>query len=96
MKSFKLNLRDAILFLILVFGLALLTSCGQDTQIASNGDILKPVIRRAVVLENNTLTYVSIRPSLDTVYKAGDTVWVNLDTHRIDDTDSTTMMAVLK
>lgn len=91
--TLKLNLRDAILYLILVFGLALLASCGateppRDTQ--------KPTMKRAQVLENGSITYVFIRPSLDSVYKVGDSVWVNLRAHRIDDTDTTAMMCVLR
>lgn len=52
--------------------------------------------RRVVILENNTISFVHIPRALDSVYKIDDTVWVNLVTHRIDDTCNTTMMAVIK
>lgn len=52
--------------------------------------------RRVEILENNTISFVHIPRSLDSVYKTYDTVWVNLVTHRIDDSDSLTMMGVIK
>lgn len=52
--------------------------------------------KRVVVLENNTVSFVRIPIGLDSVYRISDTVWVNMETHRIDDTCSTTMMCVIK
>jgi hypothetical protein len=52
--------------------------------------------KRVVVLENNTVSFVRIPTGLDTVYRNNDTVWVNMETHKIDDTSSTTMMCVIK
>ena len=52
--------------------------------------------KRVVILENNTISFVHIPNALDSIYRNEDTVWVNLLTHRIDDSDSLTMMAVIK
>ena len=52
--------------------------------------------KRVVILENNTISFVHIPNTLDSIYRNEDTVWVNLLTHRIDDSDSLTMMAVIK
>ena len=51
---------------------------------------------RVIILENNTVSYVHIPKALDSIYRYDDTVWVNVITHRIDDGDSLTMMAVIK
>lgn len=50
---------------------------------------------RAVVLENNTVTYCNIPSNLSNLFKENDTVWLNLDTHQIDDTCDSAMKAVL-
>ena len=52
-------------------------------------------VRRVLVLENNTVSYVHVPRGLDSVYRNNDTIWVNLETHKIDDTCNTTMMGVL-
>jgi hypothetical protein len=52
--------------------------------------------KRVVVLENRTISFVHVPSVLDSVYRVGDTVWVNMVTHKIDDTDSLTMMAVIQ
>jgi len=52
--------------------------------------------RRVVILENNTVSFVHVPTTMDSIYRTNDTVWVNLVTHRIDDLDSLTMMAVIK
>ncbi len=52
--------------------------------------------RRVVILENNTVSFVHVPATMDSIYRTNDTVWVNLVTHRIDDLDSLTMMAVIK
>jgi len=51
--------------------------------------------KRVVVLENNTISFVHIPIGLDSIYRVNDTVWVNLITHRIDDTDNNTMKALI-
>lgn len=78
MKTFKLNLRDCILYLIIVFALALLsTRCAQEE------------IHEATVLENgeHTLVYGALQK--------GDTVWVNLDTHEVDNDYADVMQCVI-
>ena len=52
--------------------------------------------RRIIVLESNTVSFVHVPTTLDSIYKDNDTVWVNLVTHRINDLDSNTMMSVIK
>ena len=54
------------------------------------------VTKRIVVLENNTVSFIHVPTGLDSIFRYEDTVWVNLLTHRIDDSDSLTMMAVIK
>lgn len=51
--------------------------------------------KRVRVLENNTISYIHVPSGLDNVYKYNDTVWVNMETHKIDDIDTTTMMCVI-
>jgi len=51
--------------------------------------------KRVVVLESNTISFVYVPIGLDSIYRNNDTVWVNLDTHRIDDLDSNTMKALI-
>jgi len=51
--------------------------------------------KRVIVLENNTISFVHIPIGLDSIYRMNDTVWVNLITHRIDDTDNNTMKALI-
>lgn len=93
----KRTITTIIIYLLLVYGLAMLTSCGGNIDtVANNTDLQKPVLRRVHVLENGSVSYVIIRPGLDSVYRCYDTVWVNLNTHRIDDTDSTTMLCILQ
>jgi hypothetical protein len=76
-------------FLLMVTIAFSIVSCTEPTS---------PVYKtkRVVILENNTISFVRIPSSLDSVYKVNDTVWVNLVTHKIDDTCNTTMMAVIK
>lgn len=50
---------------------------------------------RAKVVENNTIAYVRINRNIIRSYEPGDTVWVNLATHRIDDVSDISMKAVL-
>lgn len=77
MKTFTLNLRDCILYLIIVFTLALLSSCAHEE------------IHEATVLENgeHTLVYGSLQK--------GDTVWVNMDTHEVDNEYADVMQCVI-
>jgi len=86
-----LNLkRIAILLAIIISIIVALSSCEHPES--------KPLykIKRVVILETNTISFVHIPNTLDSIYRNEDTVWVNLLTHRIDDSDSLTMMAVIK
>lgn len=47
------------------------------------------------VLENNTISFVLVPIEMNTVYDKGDTVWINLETHLIDDLSVYTMLAVI-
>lgn len=50
---------------------------------------------RAVILENNTVTYCLLDGAYKYTIMPGDTVWLDLKTHLINDTSNTTMRAVL-
>lgn len=56
---------------------------------------LETLTFRATCLESNTRTFARFSSELSGVYKEGDTVWVNMLTHRIDDRDTTTQLCVL-
>lgn len=78
MKTFTLNLRDCILYLIVVFLLAALSvGCAHEE------------IHEATVLENgeHTLVYGALQK--------GDTVWVNLETHEVDNEYADVMQCVI-
>ena len=48
---------------------------------------------RVKVLENNTISYVMEKNPM--VYQVGDTVWVDIPNHSINDIDTNTMKCVL-
>jgi len=48
---------------------------------------------RVRVLENNTITYCDVK---NYTYKAGDTLWIDLAKHIVDDTAQYTMKAVVE
>lgn len=52
--------------------------------------------KRIIVLENNSVSFIHVPSALDSIYRIEDTVWVNLQTHRIDDLDSNGMLSVIK
>jgi len=54
------------------------------------------ITHRAKVLENNTITFVRIPDYLSKVYSYGDTVWVDMAKHIIDDTSDVTMQCVIQ
>lgn len=86
-----LNLkRIGIVLAIIISIIVALSSCEHPES--------KPQFKtkRVVILENNTISFVHIPNALDSIYRNEDTVWVNLLTHHIDDSDSLTMMAVIK
>jgi len=85
-----LNLkRIGIVLAIIISIIVALSSCNTESKPAFK-------TKRVVILENNTISFVHIPNTLDSIYRNEDTVWVNLLTHRIDDSDSLTMMAVIK
>lgn len=62
-------------------------------------DTLEKRYYKAKCLENGTMTLITnLEPiSLqETVYHPGDTVWVNLNTHMVDDQDDTAMKYVIR
>jgi len=69
-----------------------IVSCQQQTSTPAS--LLKT--RRVIVLETNTVSFVYVPNHLDSIYRIDDTVWVNLENHRIDDLDTNTMMSVIK
>jgi hypothetical protein len=66
---------------------ALLASCGEDVK--------PPVMFRAKCLESGTVTYAKFPDVLIGMYQEGDTVWVNMRSHFIDDRDTTAQKCVL-
>lgn len=81
------TLIQVIAYLLIVFGLASLTSCASLTD--------KPVFARATVLENGTITWVTLKVSEQSTLVTGDSVWVDLRHHQINDTLENTMKCVL-
>ena len=83
-----------------------LASCGMGENTASTSDAMiathvkimneaHTYARRVHVLENGTISYVNFTPDNQQVFTYGDSVWVNLATHQIDDTCSSAMMCVI-
>lgn len=66
---------------------ALLSSCGEEVK--------PPLMSRAKCLESGTITYAKYPDALIGMYQEGDTVWVNMRTHFIDDKDTTAQLCVL-
>lgn len=62
---------------------------------AGSGNKARTVKMRIQILENNTISYVQVPANLLGVYKIGDTVWVDLGNHIINDTANYTMKGVL-
>lgn len=94
MKQFTLELLIIIVVLIAV----LASSCANTSkgEIRDKyGDIQRPTVWRARVLENRTITYVNIPADMRDIYRPCDTVWVNLTTHMIDDTAENTMQCTI-
>lgn len=85
---------QAIVYLALVLMLAMFASCGpKEVEPITNTDAYT---WRAEVLENNTITYVNMTYNERQVYYPKDSVWVDLATHRINDTADNTMRCVLR
>jgi hypothetical protein len=79
-----------ILSMVVMTFIALFSSCSYPEPKQQY------ITARVILLENNTVSFVHIPKNLDSIYRYDDTVWVNVITHRIDDGDSLTMMAVIK
>jgi len=83
---------------ILISLFCVFTSCNDvDTKPRHAGnDTPSFIFYRAVILENNTISYCKVPERLKDVYYSNDSVWLNLATHTIDDTSANTMRAVLQ
>ena len=53
------------------------------------------LIFKAKCLESNTKTYARFPSDLSSIYSEGDTVFVNMHTHFIDDRDTTAQLCIL-
>ena len=84
-KSFKLLKLKKLTILLSVIALY---SCSNE----SNKEFLT---FKAYCLESNTKTYAKFPSELAEIYNQGDTVWVNMNNHFIDDKDSMTQKCVL-
>lgn len=54
-----------------------------------------PHFARVIVLENNTVTHLNLMQRQWNITKVNDTVWVDLNTHTINDTCNTAMKCVV-
>jgi len=81
------------LFVICAIICALLTSCSheaQEVQLNREGisNIGEDVLVRAKDINTGDITPVTLSYSESFVYRTFDSVWINLDTHRITQTDN--------
>lgn len=84
----------AVAFVALVFGILLLTSCGNAP--APEREIVSEVYPiRVRVLESNTISTVYIPDRELCKYQYSDTIWFNPASRTIDDVTRYTMMAVI-
>jgi hypothetical protein len=81
------NMKKLLLMAAIAFSIASCNYSESETPF---------VTKRVLILENNTVTFIHVPRGLDSVYRNEDTVWINLEKHRIDDLDSLTMMGVIK
>jgi hypothetical protein len=92
-------MRKFILALSLIATVATFTACSNSSAsgkfVGSNTIQPNDEVMRAKVLENSTITYVVLPKAVSNIYHPGDTVWLSLKDHRIHDTDTTTLRAVL-
>lgn len=65
------------------------------TQPKADSTRLSSPFTRGKVLENGTIVAVYLSEVQRFIYRKGDTVWIDLSTHTIDDTLSTAMKCVL-
>lgn len=81
-------MKKLILLLSVVIALA---SCGSQ----SSGNQIPITVVKAIVLESGTKTFIRIPNTLKDVYSIGDTVYLDLLTHRINEIDTTTARVVI-
>jgi hypothetical protein len=92
----KRNPLQIITLLGAIVALLILLANQSCTSNASSGNRPAFTTHRAKVLENNTITFVRIPDYLSKVYGYGDTVWVDMAKHVIDDTSDITMQCVIE
>lgn len=82
--------------LLILFVVFVMVSCNDETNYDQGPGLVKRV--RAKVLENGMITYCFIdsQDAEKEIYVPGDTVWLNMQTHMIDDTTENTMKVVLE
>jgi hypothetical protein len=85
------NVLTAVLVLGLFFIMVSATSCtsGSGQRPSRNVTLLAPATR-VKVLETRSIDYVKLDSFELKVYRALDTVWVNLATHKIESTEYAT------
>ncbi len=81
-----------IVYVVLIFGILFLTSCGSKPNVSPKSYSYH---WRAQVMENNTITVVKMTLDERLFYRDGDSVWVDLGTHRVNDTMENTMLCRL-
>lgn len=84
-----------IMYTLLVYGLALLASCGSATPPKTAEKVTPYAQWSATVLENGTVTHVDMNLAEFMLHIDYDTVWVDLSTHTINDTSDAAMKCVL-
>jgi hypothetical protein len=67
-----------------------LASCGSQS-----GNQIPITVVKAIVIESGTKTFIRIPNTLKDVYSVGDTVYLDLLTHRINEIDTTTARVVI-
>lgn len=82
--------------IVLLAGLVsiLCVSCA-DIRPYSNNPEVEPTVR-AKVIESGTITYCKLTNTQKWVMQVGDTVWLDITQHCIDDTSNNTMKVVLQ
>lgn len=87
-KVFKTALMIIILAILGMIVTVLMSSCNDQSLHKSSNF-------RVRVIESGTISFVRITDELSHVYKEGDTVWVNMKLHHIDDVDTLTQKCIL-
>lgn len=100
MKTTKSDIKNLlIVFVLVIIGLCM-SSCdsksGKWNQKPPENTSVSVFPVRARVLENSTMSYVDLTFKQKLLFQSGDTIWLNLDTHLVDDTAQFTMKAELE